>query len=248
MEMYSATATHLAGAADERLHRAEEKVTRLETQVAALEAQIARMENERAALWWAVGHDDLTGLANRRLFYSVAPSILSRCDRAAAVIVLDLNDFKPINDTFGHEVGDDVLRHIARRLARHAGSDLVARLGGDEFAAVLTQPLEEASANWWRATAAALAAVLAEPIPITGRVVTVTASIGVAPAGRRTPIEELVRRADVAMYQAKATLPDASAIADAGRGDAFFGYQQPVTRPRHACRDTLPTHPAAAHL
>jgi diguanylate cyclase (GGDEF)-like protein len=183
---------------------AEAKVASLEQRVADLEMQVAQLQAERVALYWAVGHDELTGLANRRQFYAAAPTILRIHGCAAAVLVLDLNGFKPINDTFGHQVGDEVLRQVARRLALHTGGDLVARLGGDEFAAILTRQCEAASAHWWRRTAATLSATLAEPMWISGRVLSVTASIGVAPAGPQACIEELVQRADVAMYQAKA--------------------------------------------
>jgi len=182
----------------------ESNVARLERRVAELEIQVARLQSERVALYWAVGHDELTGLANRRQFYAVAPTILSVHGCTAAVLVLDLNGFKPINDTFGHQAGDEVLRQVARRLALHTGGDLVARLGGDEFAAVLTRQCEQSPAYWWRRTAAALYTTLAEPMWVDGRVLTVTASIGVAPAAPKTSIDELVRRADVAMYQAKA--------------------------------------------
>jgi diguanylate cyclase (GGDEF)-like protein len=192
------------------LQSADTKVSGLEQRVAELEMQVARLQAERVALYWAVGHDELTGLANRRQFYAVAPTILRVHGCTAAVLVLDLNGFKPINDTFGHHVGDEVLRQVARRLALHTGGDLVARLGGDEFAAVLTRRCESPSAYWWQRTAATLSANLAEPMWISGRVLTVTASIGVALAGPQTSIEDLVRRADVAMYQSKAVQSDAS--------------------------------------
>src|SRR5437588_11812744 len=69
-----------------------------------LRAQVTWLQAERAALWWAVGHDELTGLANRRLFHTLAPPVLRERGRRAAVIVLDLNGFKPINDRFGHAI------------------------------------------------------------------------------------------------------------------------------------------------
>src|SRR6266511_352254 len=95
-----------------------------EAEVAMLRAQVAWLRAERAALWWAVGHDELTGLANRRLFATLAPRLL-RTGQPAAVIVLDLNGFKPINDTLGHEAGDQVLQIVAHRIASCVRDDLV---------------------------------------------------------------------------------------------------------------------------
>jgi diguanylate cyclase len=174
-----------------------------EAELARLRAQVAWLRAERAALWWAVGHDELTGLANRRLFCTLAPPLL-RAGRPAVVIVLDLNGFKPINDTLGHEVGDWVLQVVAQRLASCAGDDVVARLGGDEFTGVLTCPQREPVAHWWRPAVMALAMAIAEPMSVAGHVLRVSASIGVAAAQEGLLINELLRRADLAMYHAKA--------------------------------------------
>jgi diguanylate cyclase (GGDEF)-like protein len=173
-----------------------------EAELIRLQEEIAWLQAERAALWWAVGHDDLTGLANRRLFANLAPSLLYG-GRPAAVTVVDLNGFKPINDTLGHGAGDEVLRTVAERLTRGAGDALVARLGGDEFAAVLTNPRPDAPDGWWWPTVTALSASIAESMTVAGHTVTVTASIGVAPAQADLPVDELLRRADRAMYRAK---------------------------------------------
>jgi diguanylate cyclase (GGDEF)-like protein len=175
-----------------------------EAELARLREQVAWLRAERAALWWAVGHDELTGLANRRLFSTLAPSLLGD-GRPAVVIVVDLNGFKPINDTFGHEAGDLVLRIVAQRLAFCVGDDLVARLGGDEFTAVLTSAHRESPAQWWRPVVTTLSAAIAEPMPVAGQLLGVTASIGVATAHDEVRVDELLRRADRAMYHAKAS-------------------------------------------
>jgi Diguanylate cyclase, GGDEF domain len=124
-----------------------------EAELARLRTQVAWLQAERAALWWAVGHDELTGLANRRLFQTLAPSLLGDHPGEAVVVVLDLNGFKPVNDRLGHDAGDLVLRLVAERLAR-CGDDLVARFGGDEFAAVLTGPPD--CDRWWEPAVKAL--------------------------------------------------------------------------------------------
>ncbi|GII24807.1 GGDEF domain-containing protein [Planosporangium mesophilum] len=174
-----------------------------DAELARLRAQVAWLQAEREALWWAVGHDELTGLANRRGFYMLAPTVLREPGRPAVVIVLDLNGFKPINDRFGHDAGDRVLCVVAKRLARHVGDNLAARLGGDEFAAVVSSPYPYHREQWWQPAVTALSAAIAEPVSVGDHSVTVTASIGVAPARGDAEICELLHDADLAMYQAK---------------------------------------------
>ena len=174
-----------------------------ESELATLRAQVASLQSERAALWWDINHDDLTGLGNRRLLVNAGPSVLSSTGRCA-VVVLDLNGFKPVNDQYGHAVGDDVLRTVARRLSRCLGDDLAVRLSGDEFAAILTESSVPGHGRDWSSRVGALAAAIAEPMVIDGHRLRVTASIGVATTnGRHVTIAELLRRADLAMYRAK---------------------------------------------
>ncbi len=175
----------------------------METEITALRAQIAWLEAEREELRWAVYHDELTGLPNRRLFSSLAPSHM-RPDRSAAVVLVDLNEFKPINDAFGHETGDRVLRTVAQRLATCFRDGLIARLGGDEFAGVLTKPASESSSRWWVPAVTALSASIAQPMFLAGRTLRVTAAIGLTPADDSVMVDELLHQADLAMYQAKA--------------------------------------------
>src|SRR5690349_1414948 len=175
-----------------------------QAELARLRAQVARLESERAAMWRALHHDDLTGLANRRLLDSVGPAMLRQA-RRHAVLVLDLDGFKPVNDRFGHAVGDEVLCTVGRRLAGCLVDDLAVRLSGDEFAAILTESSLTGARQNWPALVGAIWAAVAEPMTIAGNRLVVTASIGVTTgAGEPPTMTELIRRADLAMYHAKA--------------------------------------------
>ena len=174
-----------------------------ENELARLRAQVAWLESERAALWWAIHHDDLTGLANRRLLDAVGPSMLRKASRYA-VLVLDLNGFKPVNDRYGHAVGDQVLCTVGRRLSGCLVNDLAVRLGGDEFAAILTESSLVGVHYDWLTLVGAISDAVAAPMTIGGARLAVTASIGVATGNGEPPtMTELIRRADLAMYHAK---------------------------------------------
>ena len=151
-------------------------------------------------------HDPLTGLPNRRLLAVEAASALDGREEKTgvpALLLLDLNHFKDINDALGHSAGDQVLVAIASRLKAAAGGDaLVTRLGGDEFA-VLYRDLPAPALAMHRS--AALLSVLREPVEVDGMPLTVSASAGVATAPTIGGFVELMRRADIAMYQAKRT-------------------------------------------
>ena len=179
-----------------------ESTVSVEAELEQLRAQVAWLKAEREKLRWEVTHDELTGLPNRRLFSTLAPAEL-RPGITAALILLDLNGFKPINDQFGHEAGDHVLRMIALRLVSCIPDGLVARLGGDEFVGVLVSPDAGGSSAWWHQAVVRLSGVIAQPMQLAGHTLRVTASIGVAPADEAIPVTELLRRADLAMYQAK---------------------------------------------
>jgi diguanylate cyclase (GGDEF)-like protein len=179
------------------------EAARLQARIDQLAAHVQQLEQERASLRWMAGHDELTGLANRRLFHALAPALLSGDDRSSAVLILDLNGFKPINDTYGHDAGDEVLCVVAHRMAACLDDHLVARLGGDEFAALPRAPRADAPAAWWHEVAASLSAAIAPPIDVRGHTLSVTASIGVVPAGRSADLFDLLRRADQAMFSAK---------------------------------------------
>jgi diguanylate cyclase (GGDEF)-like protein len=158
--------------------------------------------SEAAKQAYDASHDPLTGLANRTLLNSVIDEAIQVAEGTTALLLLDLDHFKEINDTLGHAAGDLVLVEVARRLRRAVrGSDLVARLGGDEFAVLLTGLGDPEQAE---PVASQLLAALNQPVEYEGLHLSVDASIGIAchPQDALEP-EELFRRCDVAMYQAK---------------------------------------------
>ncbi|GGN98739.1 hypothetical protein GCM10010112_91900 [Actinoplanes lobatus] len=190
-------------ASDDTQLRTEPETARLQARIDQLAAHVQQMEQERASLQWMAGHDDLTGLANRRLFHTLAPDLLRDDDYSSAVLILDLNGFKPINDTYGHDAGDEVLCVVARRIVACLGDPLVARFGGDEFAALPRAPRTDVPQTWWHEVAGSLSAAIAPPMNVLGHTLSVTASIGVVPAGRSCELPDLLRRADQAMFSAK---------------------------------------------
>jgi len=145
-------------------------------------------------------HDALTGLPNRALLRNTLQRVVGDASRASALLLLDLDDFKSINDAFGHPAGDRLLVEVAKRLSHGVGErGLIARLGGDEFAVVLNDA--EDAAN----IAAAIVTALSDPLDINGRAVRIGVSIGLAcaPLDADEP-DELFARADMALYEAKA--------------------------------------------
>ena len=145
--------------------------------------------------------DDLTGLPNRRAVLADLDRHLE-ADRPLALMLLDLDQFKDINDSLGHTVGDRVLILVAQRLRTRLGHDLaVARLGGDEFALVALTDDEVEVMEAGRD----ICNVLAEPVDIQGLQVSVSSSVGIAARVDHDSSTELLRRADVAMYEAKAS-------------------------------------------
>ena len=146
-------------------------------------------------------HDMLTGLPNRMLFTSRATTALNDSS-GVAVILLDLDRFKDVNDTLGHAIGDRLLLEISVRLQRAASEQsTVARLGGDEFAMVIADVTEREEAI---AIVHELHGILSRPIEIDGLTLAVTASAGIALAPEHgSDVALLLQRADIAMYLAK---------------------------------------------
>lgn len=160
---------------------------------------------ERKTAEMIAQHDPLTGLPNRALLYEFTEHLLAAATRDrshAAFLFVDLDHFKPVNDTYGHQAGDAVLRQVATRLGQCIRKgDLVARLGGDEFLAVLSKIGSEEDAA---TVARHVLDRLRQPYPLDGLELTVTSSIGISlfPQDGRG-IDELIRNADAAMYHAK---------------------------------------------
>jgi diguanylate cyclase (GGDEF)-like protein/PAS domain S-box-containing protein len=151
-------------------------------------------------------HDVLTSLPNRALFFNRLEQALARADRRStciAVLFVDVDRFKTINDSLGHDVGDQILVEVSRRLEScMRPGDTVARLGGDEFS-VLIEDTAESEAT---ALAQRITETLHQPYMVAGKEVFVTASVGIClnESGREEP-DDLLRRADLAMYESKRT-------------------------------------------
>jgi diguanylate cyclase (GGDEF)-like protein len=147
--------------------------------------------------------DELTGLGNRRSFYDTATQQLAIADSRGALLILDLDRFKEVNDSLGHHAGDDLLRLVATRLRKnlHGTSEVLSRLGGDEFAVLLVG----AGSVEAETLASGIRDVLEPPFSVDGVTVRVNASIGISLFPEQgVEVSALLRRADIAMYQAKA--------------------------------------------
>ncbi len=167
-------------------------------------AEAIRSRDVQEAIRHRALHDELTGLPNRTLFldrvaHALVPS--ERDSQPPAVLVVDLDHFKLVNDSLGHETGDELLRLVTPRLADAIRrGDTLARLGGDEFAVLCEQLPSEGAVT---AIAGQLMSALQEPIVLRGDEHMVSASIGIAVGTPGAGAAELLRDADAAMYQAK---------------------------------------------
>jgi diguanylate cyclase (GGDEF)-like protein/PAS domain S-box-containing protein len=150
-------------------------------------------------------HDSLTGLPNRLLFQDRAAHALVQARRGGkitGVLFVDLDDFKVVNDTMGHSVGDELLAAVGARLATAVReSDTAARLGGDEFAVLLEQVQDSAEVE---TLAGRIVDAFSEPFPILDGSVITTATVGVSTTEDSADVDELLRHADLALYAAKA--------------------------------------------
>jgi diguanylate cyclase (GGDEF)-like protein/PAS domain S-box-containing protein len=183
----------------------------------ALVRDVTERKRMEAALVRHAFEDDLTALPNRALFRDRLSHALERRHRThtrVAVLLLDLDGFKRVNDSLGHATGDELLRVVGRRLSTSVRSgETVARLGGDEFVVILEDlaPSEDPFV-----LAERLLALLALPIPVAGRELSVGVSIGLAVADTADDEETVLRNADMAMYAAKAAGKGCVRIYDPG--------------------------------
>ncbi len=225
---------------------------RVQLRTHELRVEISERERIEDRLKHEVMHDALTNLPNRGYLRSRVNRVLSRTqgepDRQCALLYLDIDRFKIINDSLGHQAGDEVLKEVAKRLQRCVREpDLVARLSGDEFVILLVDADLPATAI--RVAQRVLDAI-GKPVSVAGKSLTATASIGIALGDNRYAIaDELVRDADTALYRAKSlgrnryVMFDASLqraaidvlalegeLRDGLRSDEFEPYFQPVVR------------------
>lgn len=189
------------------VHVVEEEA--FEAHYVLLCTDITRQKRDQFSLRHEARHDSLTGLANRLAFHEHLRSALSRAERRGtklAVLFLDLDGFKAINDQYGHECGDRLLETVARRLrAVVRTGDAVARLGGDEFTILLEDVVDATDVA---AVAAKLGATIRQPVDLEDVTLRVQSSIGASlfPENGRTP-DELLDRADLALYRVKESAP-----------------------------------------
>jgi diguanylate cyclase (GGDEF)-like protein len=181
-------------------HRVAERTRELSEEIAVRERVEARLKHE-------VRHDALTGLPNRQYLLDRLKRLLARfrrnSSRGFAVLLIDVDRFKLINDSVGHHAGDEVLKEVAARLSQQLREpDIMARLGGDEFALLLE---DIADVDEVVRIARRLLRTMEEPTMVGGRRLHVSLSIGVALCDSpRATAEDLLRNADTAMYRAKA--------------------------------------------
>lgn len=175
------------------------------SRLAIFGADITKRKQEERLLVRMASYDQLTGLANRAMFLSVEPRAMARAKRhgrTMAVLYIDLDRFKEVNDTLGHDVGDKLLQAVAKRLEDNVrSSDLISRLGGDEFGVILDEVNKPEEASQ---VADIILTQLAKPFLIDGQEITISSSIGIATySGGHEQADEINKAADTAMYYAK---------------------------------------------
>src|SRR3954447_11960867 len=168
----------------------------------ANEGLMRDLSRQRAILARQAFRDPLTELGNRKMFIDHATDALAEADGTlTAVILVDLDGFKEVNDTYGHATGDELLRATAERLSANVrANDTVSRLGGDEFVVLLPRLVDDQIAD---TVANRILRDLSQPLIIGDAVLTIPASAGIALARGTTAVDEVMREADLALYQAK---------------------------------------------
>lgn len=203
--------------------------------IATIRDTTERKERERELVWQAT-HDPLTRLPNRMLIHDRLSNALARSTRTGQLVSLmfiDLDEFKLINDNYGHDAGDQLLVRIAQRLLDVVRrGDTVARFGGDEFLVVCDQISDETILP---ALAARILDVVRKPIDVAGNTIFPTVSIGLAIGnGKTNTAEDLLRNADAAMYSAKAKGRDGWARFDDSIGETARQHLETATGLRQA--------------
>jgi diguanylate cyclase (GGDEF)-like protein len=170
---------------------------------------VADLRTSQEQLRHMAFHDQLTGLANRAHFHRTGEALFApgpAAELPIAVIFIDLDHFKPVNDRLGHAAGDELLSLVAERLREGVREkDMIARLGGDEFAVLFT---DVPSDDGVQVVANRLRLSLGQPFTLRGELITIGASVGaVIEADRNGSFGSLVARADLAMYEAKSKRP-----------------------------------------
>jgi diguanylate cyclase len=174
----------------------------LDAKVVELGGLLRERDDLAARLRHQTLHDPLTGLANRTLLNGELLEALAG-QAAVAVVLVDLDGFKPVNDRYGHGTGDELLVAVGRRLRSCARQgDVVARLGGDEFVVLLRGPADEVG-RFAEELARRVVGVLGRPFTLDPVTVRISSSVGVASSGPGHTADELLQAADGAMYQAK---------------------------------------------
>jgi len=193
-------------------------IARLGGLVNELRANLQARHTLEAQLHHRAIHDPLTGLPNRALFLDRLEHALSHRSDQAAVLFIDLDDFKMVNDTYGHQVGDELLCMVGEAIHHSVrAADTVARLGGDEFAVLLDR---DATVGMATALAGRLLAAIGAPKAIAGTQRSIGASIGISVGTTgESSAETLMREADVAMYVAKSKGKGAHSVFDSRTHD-----------------------------
>ncbi|SHF16956.1 diguanylate cyclase (GGDEF) domain-containing protein [Desulforamulus putei DSM 12395] len=182
-------------------HRREKTILlqKLKTQEEKILCQTARQAGESFRLMMANCTDGLTGVANRKHLDSRLAEMIKN-DSVFSVIMLDIDHFKKVNDTYGHQAGDEVLKHFAKTISKTVRlGDLVARYGGEEFAVICLSDAQ----NTRKVAERIREAVEATPVQTCAGTIKITASLGVAQRRPEDTVESLIQRADGFLYQAK---------------------------------------------
>lgn len=219
---------------------AQRRAVQLDLQATALEDALHEQHELQELLSHQARHDSLTGLGNRMHFSARLADSSPSTDRA--VLMVDLDGFKAVNDDHGHPAGDALLVQVAERMQAAVGGSsgtTVARLGGDEFAILL----EHADASAAHDAAWRVVRALGAPFVVGGEVVGVTASVGVRVLGDADSAEDVLRDVDLAMYAAKSAGKNQVVVFDPSLRTEHAGRTRLLTELRHAVsRDELVVH------